>query len=141
MVNRFKNIPGRAVRRYVLINLPGAVALVVVLVLVQNYFGIPTWLLVLIAGLWVMKEIVVFPFVWKSYDPDRPGISGVLAGADGIVLEPLAPRGRVRVRGESWKAECVAPGDRLDRGERVRVLRREGLILLVEPLNTGRLKH
>jgi membrane protein implicated in regulation of membrane protease activity len=88
----------------------------------------------LIVCLWVVKELVMFPFVWRSYDMNRPGISGVLTGARGIVVEPLSPRGRVRVKGENWKAECISGRTILEKGARVRVVRREGLTLFVEPV-------
>jgi len=133
-MKRIKNIPPRVVLRYVLMNLPGTAALVLVLGLTRHWLGIPAWLAVLIVCLWVVKEIVVFPFVWKSYDTDRPGISGVLTGAQGVVLEPLAPRGRVQVKGENWKAECAGGQNILEKGARVRVVSREGLTLYVEPL-------
>jgi membrane-bound serine protease (ClpP class) len=60
----------------------------------------------------------------------------VQTGAEGLVgeraevIEPCAPRGRVRVRGEIWNARCersAAPG------EAVRIAAVDGLTLVVEP--------
>jgi membrane-bound serine protease (ClpP class) len=60
----------------------------------------------------------------------------VTTGAEGLigeraeVIEPCAPEGRVRMRGEIWNARC---GIGAGRGERVRVAAVDGLTLVVEP--------
>src|SRR5688572_10276087 len=54
-----------------------------------------------------------------------------LVGASAIVASPCMPTGQVRVQGELWRAHCdagAAPGDQ------VRVVRVDGLTLVVEPL-------
>jgi membrane protein implicated in regulation of membrane protease activity len=129
-----KNIPPRVALRYLLVNLPGTLALALVLGVTHQWLGIPKWLFILVVCLWVVKEVVIFPFVWKSYDTSRPGVSGAIEGARGVVVEPLTPKGRVRVGGENWKAERVSGTGILDKGAHVRVLRRVGLTLFVEPL-------
>lgn len=60
----------------------------------------------------------------------------ISAGAEAMVgelaevVEPCAPAGRVRLRGEIWKARCPQG---LERGERGRVTAVEGLTLILEP--------
>jgi membrane-bound serine protease (ClpP class) len=53
-----------------------------------------------------------------------------LIGSSAEVIEACDPRGRVRLRGEIWRAECPT-GARI--GERVRVVGVHGLTLEVEP--------
>lgn len=53
-----------------------------------------------------------------------------LIGARGEVASPCRPLGQIRVAGELWRARCE---DGAEAGERVRVVGREGLTLLVEP--------
>ena len=54
-----------------------------------------------------------------------------LAGASGEVVSACRPVGRVRVHGEVWQARC----DRgADAGDPVRVVSREDLVLVVEPV-------
>jgi membrane-bound serine protease (ClpP class) len=53
-----------------------------------------------------------------------------LIGASGTAVDPCRPNGRVRVQEELWQARCAAGADA---GERVRVVAREGLVLVVEP--------
>jgi membrane-bound serine protease (ClpP class) len=53
-----------------------------------------------------------------------------LIGAEGVVTETCRPLGQVRLAGELWQARCEAGADP---GERVRVVGRTDLTLLVEP--------
>ena len=53
-----------------------------------------------------------------------------LIGAVATVVTPCRPRGQVRVGGETWDAVCEGGADL---GDRVRVVGRESLTLLVEP--------
>jgi membrane-bound serine protease (ClpP class) len=60
----------------------------------------------------------------------------VTTGAEGLigetaeVIEACAPAGRVRLRGEIWRAHCSS---RAGVGERVRIAGVDGLTLEVEP--------
>lgn len=64
----------------------------------------------------------------------RAVVSGAeeLLGATGDALEAFADAGRIRVHSEEWQARTKHP---IAAGQRVRVIAREGLVLLVEPLN------
>lgn len=61
-----------------------------------------------------------------------------LLGETAIVLAPLAPTGRVRVLGEDWAARLkgtpVGPSGEVPADEKVRVIARDGLTLIVEPV-------
>jgi membrane-bound serine protease (ClpP class) len=62
----------------------------------------------------------------------RPVVTGkeALLGAEGEALNWQQDEGRVRVQGEIWRARAAHP---LTPGTRVKVVNREGLVLLVEP--------
>jgi membrane-bound serine protease (ClpP class) len=66
--------------------------------------------------------------------PTTPGLVGVPvpAGAVGEVRRPLDPVGSVYAHGEEWTARTVDERP-LRRGTPVRILRQEGLTLVVEP--------
>jgi membrane-bound ClpP family serine protease len=51
----------------------------------------------------------------------------------GLVEMDLAPLGTVYVAGESWSAKLVGAGP-ASRGMRVKVVRKDGLTLIVEPV-------
>jgi membrane-bound serine protease (ClpP class) len=54
-----------------------------------------------------------------------------LIGSQATVTATCRPTGQVRVSGEIWEARCAAGADP---GDTVRVVGREGLALLVEPV-------
>ena len=53
-----------------------------------------------------------------------------LVGLEGEVVEPLAPRGFIRVKDEYWKAKSV--GENIAVGEEVEILEVSGLTLMVK---------
>ncbi len=58
----------------------------------------------------------------------------ILIGADAVCEETLSPSGYVRVRGERWRAEVLAPEvGPIPQGSTVSVRSVQGLTLLVEP--------
>jgi membrane-bound serine protease (ClpP class) len=63
---------------------------------------------------------------------NRPVVSGQeeMLHSTGVVIESAAGAGRVRVHGEVWQAESAVP---LKRGDRVRVVGVDGLVLKVQP--------
>ena len=73
---------------------------------------------------------------WQSRIRHRKVQTGVenLVGSTGEVIEPLTPRGQIRVLGELWQARASSE---VPRGASVRVVKVDGLTLDVEPLETG----
>ncbi len=53
-----------------------------------------------------------------------------LLGAEGEALSWRGERGRIRIKGETWRARAAAP---LRPGSRVKVIDRDGVVLVVEP--------
>lgn len=132
-----KDIPKKVILRYLLLNLPGALLLAGILFLVRTRIDLPGWFIALIIAIWLVKDAVLFPFVWKSYDWDRPGISRRMTGSTGIVKKSLAPVGLVQIDGELWKARNSGTENIIERGAIIRVVRRRGLVLSVERLDPG----
>jgi membrane-bound serine protease (ClpP class) len=94
----------------------------------------PPWSLVvvLVAAVFEVAETIVFVKLSRRRRI-RVGAEALL-GASGEVVSACRPVGRVRVHGEVWQARC----DRgADAGDRVRVVAREGLVLVVEPVTGG----
>jgi membrane protein implicated in regulation of membrane protease activity len=124
----------RVVLRYTLFQLPALVILVLVLVLIRPWVDLPSWSIWVITGFWIVKDVILFPLVWRAYDRGkRPGDGGLMIGAGGIARGRLAPSGYVRVRGELWHAEVAEGGRPIELGEGVRVSDVRGLTLLVRP--------
>jgi membrane-bound serine protease (ClpP class) len=76
--------------------------------------------------------VVVRAVVAARSMPRTAGFEGMV-GEEGTAVDDLAPRGRVRARRETWTAESAGPA--IPAGTTVRILRLEGLRLIVEPVS------
>ena len=126
-----KNIPSRVYIRYGLLSIPGTVVLILILIIARNWVPIPIWLQATLVFLWIAKEAILFPSVWRAYDPARSEVSRPMIGARGLTRQRLAPAGYIQVQGELWKAEKMPEGPPIEKDERVRVIKRQGLKLFV----------
>jgi membrane-bound ClpP family serine protease len=74
-------------------------------------------------------------FTWRFSRRWRTKVGPeTLVGSVGRAITDCRPDGRVRVRGEDWQARCEAG---VESGQKVRVVDRERLTLIVEPLVQG----
>ena len=135
---RFKILPReskrRIVVRYALFQIPDLLILVLILFVLQWWMDLPWWLYGCISGLWVVKDVLIFPFIWNAYEQPRPGETRSLIGMEGVAEEKLAPSGYVRVHGELWQSEVMKNKAPIEKGETVLVKGAYGLTLLVQPI-------
>ena len=122
----------RVLLKYSLVQLPAAVVIFLILMLVSQWITIPAWLVWCLIGLWILKDLILYPFVWRAYDWDSSGKSDMMTGRFGIAKEKLDPSGYIIVRGELWKARVIDESMRIEKGEKVFVKARKGLTLQVE---------
>ena len=121
--------------KYLLLQIPGWAAAALILWLLWSWIGLPAWAAI---GLFVAdlaKDLVLYRFLRHAYADGPSEVIGpeVLVGARGVAEGDLAPSGYVRVRGERWRAEALAPG--IAGGAAVIVRRVRGLSVQVEPLD------
>ena len=119
------------IARYVLLQLPGQVSFALILVLFRHWLEIPTYLMWGLLGLWVGKDILLFPFLWRYYDPNQFPDRFGMVGLKGIALNRLNPDGIVQVRGERWQAELADGPPPVKKGETICVDAIYGLKLKV----------
>jgi membrane protein implicated in regulation of membrane protease activity len=126
--------------RYLIFQLPGWLAAVVVLWAAVFWFGLSAWIAVALVGLLVLKDLLIYPWVRSAYEEGGSGHVGPerLLGALGRTEEALAPSGYVRVAGELWRAEAEGRDTRIEAGQPVRVRDVRGLTLLVDPEEVSR---
>lgn len=98
--------------------------IVIAVFVVPDAWTVPV---IVIAALLELSE-TLFTFWWSRRAPPKVGPETII-GATGRVVEPLRPFGRVRVRGEVWRAHG---SEALDTDVRVRVTARDRLTLTVE---------
>ena len=117
--------------RYVLLQLPDLALLGLLLVLLHRWLDLSPTLAWVIVGLWVVKDIALYPLVRRVYRqvPSRrdPG-----PGSVGVVRHRLDPAGYAAFKGELWRCVTRRGAGPVEAGARVRVVRVEGLTLVVE---------
>ena len=101
-----------------------------VLAALWEWAGLQPWVAGGLLALYVLKDIVLYPFVRRAYEPGVQHAGERLVGSAGVVHRRLAPHGYVKINGELWRAQTVA-GQALDPGCRVRVTAVRGLTLHV----------
>ncbi|HEX6995907.1 MAG TPA: NfeD family protein [Gammaproteobacteria bacterium] len=94
-------------------------------------FAWPKKIVWIVVGIWAAKDALLYPLVWRAYEHrDAHAFAYPAAGAKGIVLRRLDPDGTVRIGGERWNAVVEGDGP-IEAGERVRVVGRDGMTLVV----------
>lgn len=78
--------------------------------------------LIILAGIWRLKKIS------PVHGEDE------FLNRNGVVIEELNPYGQIKIKGEIWNA-LSADQTTITRGKNVRVVSRQDLILVVEPIN------
>ncbi len=119
--------------RYALFQIPDVALLFLILFVLRWWIDPRAWLYGVVAGLWIIKDVVMFPLVWRAYDRPRPGDAKSLVGTEGIAEERLNPSGYVRVHGELWQADVMGKKVPVEKGETVLIEGVYGLTLLVRP--------
>ena len=132
-----KKIPGPIYIRYILLNIPELAAVILILIIIQHWVVLPGWLFGSIIVFWIVKDALLFPFVWRAYDWERPGRSRSMIGERSIAKERLAPAGYVQVHGELWRAVKIDDGPPIETGQTVKIVKMEGLTLFVERVTPG----
>jgi membrane protein implicated in regulation of membrane protease activity len=123
----------RVLVKYTILQIPGLAVLAMIMQLVLRWFELPVWLFWCSVFVWVAKDVILYPFVWRAYDQQHKQEADAMIGACCVAKERMAPSGYVLVRGEFWKAELMAGSRFVEKGERVRVRETRGLTLVVEP--------
>ena len=90
----------RIILRYTLLQLPELAVLVLVLMLIRRWINIPAWSFWGLIVCWVVKDIILFPFLWRAYDCDDEHVKNSMIGLQGFAADRLAPSGYIRIRGE-----------------------------------------
>ena len=97
-------------------------------------YGVPLGLIVPLSIASALAVFVIVSLALKARR--RPVVTGreELIGSAGEVLEDFTGEGWARVHSETWRIASAVP---LKRGQKVRVVRAQGLVLEVEPQHEG----
>ena len=98
---------------------------------------IPPWLAGVLLALLLAKDLILFPYVRKAYEPGPSHGGASLLGGVARVEQSLTPDGWVRLGAESWRARVVDGSRDLEPGEYVEVREIDDLVLIVEPVEVA----
>jgi membrane-bound serine protease (ClpP class) len=89
---------------------------------------------------WLVVPALVAIFLWGVYMYrmnvkvlGMPVQSMGLEGLEGKALTDIDEKGKIKVRGEIWNAQSVK-NEKIKKGTKVRIVRREGITVEVEPV-------
>lgn len=133
-----KSITPKIALKYALFQLPELLLFAVVLIIAGRWITIPSWFFWGFFVFLAVKDVAVFPFVWRAYDSRDAKRLRQLIGKKGVVVQPLQPRGVVQVNGELWKAEVSADGIQMDKNDHIRVEDIKGFCLIVSRADSQR---
>ena len=133
-LHQFKraNRPYHTLLKYSLLQIPALALIILVLVLLQTWIAIPAYVVWGLPILWLLKDIILFPLTWRSYESLSRHAHHPMIDRPGIAQQDLTPSGYVRVGSELWLAEVVGDEGYIKKGERIRVREVKGLKLLVD---------
>ncbi len=92
-----------------------------------------TTILPSLLGIGIFVILVLYLVTKVQIKPSELGIDGMI-GKIGEVIEWEGNKGKIKVRGEIWKAETTRGNNNLSKGMKVRVVGTLGLTLIVEPI-------
>jgi membrane protein implicated in regulation of membrane protease activity len=122
----------RIILKYILLQLPGQVSFVFIVLLLRQWLEAPVYLAWGLLAFWVGKDLAFFPFLWRFYDPNQYPDRFRMVGRKGVALSRLNPDGYVRVRGERWQAGTAEGQDPVEPGEAIGVVAVDRLKLTVK---------
>lgn len=123
----------RVILRYSLLQLPIIILLIILLIFSYGSDIISSTVMWIILVLWIIKDLVLYPFLWKAYDTRYQQRHNIIVGLSGTVNDRLDPEGYIVVKGEFWHARTDRESGVIEKGEKVKISGMNGLTLIVEP--------
>jgi len=122
----------KAVTYYALLQIPEFFLLALILYGLRQWYGIQVWILIVIAAVWIVKDVILFFYVRGAYEMKKHSHDPRTLGATGITIEVLDLLGYVEVNGELWQAKSEDKSI-IPAGEKIEVVDHQGLLLVVRP--------
>ncbi len=122
--------------KYIVLQLPALLFVILIMVYLYDTSQISLWLGSAIILIWLVKDVVLFPLVWRAYETNIRENKKLLIGKRGITRERLAPSGYVTVNGELWKAKVANRSKSIGEGEPIIVKEQHGRILIVDAVSS-----
>lgn len=133
---RCEGITKKVVIRYILLQLPAFAVVSIIMYFIYATLDLQGYIVLLILAGWMVKDALIFPFIWQAYDSGSRSAADAMIGKTGFARKRLDPEGLVRVGNELWKAYNIG-SEAIEKGEEVVVRDIQGLTLTVACLRDG----
>ena len=124
-------ITRKIIIRYSLFQIPSLLIVTLLVFTVNHWYILDNTIIVMIILFWILKDILIFPFVWKAYSHKDRDKSKTILNQHGVAVDTINPKGFVKINGEIWQAELVEPNDPINQGQPTEVVEIDGLKLKV----------
>ena len=121
--------------RYLLFQIPGWCMAALVLLLLGHYRMISFLGALICLGAWMLKDLLLYPWLRSAYEISTRTGSKTLIGYKGVAESLLAPDGLIRVRGELWRAVAIPRDVVIQTGIAVEIIDANGMTVFVRPLS------
>ena len=121
--------------KYFLMQLPGWVIAAAVLLGLRHWSGLSLWIIGGLFGVWVLKDLLMYPFLRVAYESGVKTGAEDLVGCRAVARESLSPSGYVHIRGELWRAEADPKGIVIPAGTPVTVVGVDRMTLIVRDVS------
>jgi len=101
-------------QRYALFQIPGWLATIGACWVAHLWFDLPLWAGAGVLVLLLAKDFALYPWLKIGYSTTARSGRDALIGASGVVTQPIAPEGMVKISSELWQARsdtALAPGE------------------------------
>ena len=124
-------ITRKIIIRYSLFQIPSLLIITLLVFTVNHWYILDNAIIVMIILFWILKDILIFPFVWKAYSHKDRDKSKTILNQHGVAVDSINPKGFVKINGEIWQAELVELNDPINQGQPIEVVEIDGLKLKV----------
>jgi membrane protein implicated in regulation of membrane protease activity len=100
--------------------------------IVTKATAVPAWIIGVFFVCWIIKDIVVYPWVRRAYTDDAKTGTEKLIGASGLTQDRLDPEGFIKVNGELWQARGHRANEVIEPGTVVKISKADGMVLIVQ---------
>ena len=121
--------------RYSLFQIPSLTIVILIVFTINHWYVLDKVIIALIILVWILKDIIIFPFVWKAYSHKDRDKSKTILNQKGIAVDTISPKGFVKIDGEIWQAEAVESQEPIQKGQIVEVVELNGLKIKVKSAN------
>jgi membrane protein implicated in regulation of membrane protease activity len=124
--------------KYLIFQIPGWIGAAIILIGLAHWQWLPRWLAAVCFVGWVIKDLLLYRFLRRAYEPDATGAARLI-GERGAAEGDLTPEGYVRVRGELWRAVANPGTEVISSGTEVEIVsvERMQIVVRVAPRRSG----